>query len=445
MMKNRFRRLLLLALCALLMLAAVGCSSTPDLGEPLLTLEGQAVSENMIQLLMARVKGNLQLSGYTVSQDSFWEQIVGLDGMRYDEYTRQLVIATAKEYLAAAVLFEERGLTLPQKKLDEIDAELEEMIQAAGSKAQLNQTLAGYGANLDILRALYVLEAKVAALRLDLYGTDGALISEAAQQQYLEKEGIAFRRLLLRSQCYKYVKDQNGDEIYYLDNNDGKTNTIAYDKVNGSTRRDKDGEIIKDSNGDEVYYTSTGSIAYDKENGKRAFENDKNGDPVLESFSAEILAAHRKEAGELLERLENAGAAEFEAVLAEYAAKGDEYSAESDLCFLYKSDNGTEEMSDLADVLQWRPTDTGGQEAVKPGDIVSLETENGIYILMRYDLPADATSNSTYSAWFTELPERVAVWLFSQECAPYVERVQLDEERYAALPSMAEIGINTRY
>lgn len=435
---------LLLAIAGILT-TTTGCSTSANVGKPLLTLEGQTVSENMVQLLMARVKGNLQMSGYTVSKDSFWEQIVELDGTRYDEYAKSLVLATAKEYLAAAVMFEEKGLTLSQSKLDEIDDEIDEMIEAAGSKAKLNETLADYGANVDVLRALYVLEAKAAALKLSLYGTDGALISENVKQQYLEKEAIAFRRLLIRSCGYVYEKDDNGDEIYYLDNNDGKTNTIAYDTENGHTRQNKNGEIVKDDNGDEIYYTDTGRIAYDTENGKRAFENDENGDPKIEDYSDEILAAHKAEATELLTRLDGAGAADFEALLVEYASKGDEYSSDSDLCFLYKSDNGTQEMSDIADVLQWRTSATGGQEDVQPGDIVSIETENGIYILMRYDVPSDAASSSTYSAWFTELADRVSLWLFAQECAPYIERIELDAALYAALPKMKEIGVNTRY
>lgn len=435
---------LLLAIAGILT-TTTGCSTSANVGKPLLTLEGQTVSENMVQLLMARVKGNLQMSGYTVSKDSFWEQIVELDGTRYDEYAKSLVLATAKEYLAAAVMFDEKGLTLSRSKLDEIDDEIDEMIEAAGSKAKLNETLADYGANVDILRALYVLEAKVAALKLSLYGTDGALISENVKQQYLEKEAIAFRRLLIHSQNYVYVKDKNGDEIYYLDNNDGKTNTIAYDTENGKTRLNDDNETITDDNGDAIYYTETGRIAYDTENGKRAFEHDEDGDPKLESYSEEVLAAHKAELAELLTRLEGAGAAEFEALLTEYASKGDEYSADSGLCFLYKSDNGTQELSDMADVLQFRTTATGGEEEVQPGDIVSMETENGIYILMRYDVPSDAATNSTYSAWFTELAERVSLWLFAQECAPYVERIEVDAARYAALPKMKEIGVNTRY
>ena len=105
------RALPALLLCAALLAAfcagaLTGCASA-DLGKPLLKLDGQEISENMVQLLMARVKGNLASNGYSVSKDSFWDQVVSVNGTRYDEYTRQLVLHTAKEYLAGVVLFEE--------------------------------------------------------------------------------------------------------------------------------------------------------------------------------------------------------------------------------------------------------------------------------------------------------------------------------------------------
>ena len=68
------RALPAILLCAALLAAVfagslTGCSSA-DLGKPLLTLDGEEISENMVQLLMARVKGNLASNGYSVSNDS---------------------------------------------------------------------------------------------------------------------------------------------------------------------------------------------------------------------------------------------------------------------------------------------------------------------------------------------------------------------------------------
>ena len=314
------RALPALLLCAALLAAfcagaLTGCASA-DLGKPLLKLDGQEISENMVQLLMARVKGNLASNGYSVSKDSFWDQVVSVNGTRYDEYTRQLVLHTAKEYLAGVVLFEEKGLTLPQATLDRIEQEIQDMTDAAGSVTALNKTLASFGVNVDILRALYIIEAKNTALKASLYGTDGSLISASAKQEYLNDNALAFRQILLRSYRYLYVTDGNGDDVYYLPNeNNEKVSNIAYDKETGHTRTDKDGKTVTDSNGADVYYTDDGRIAYDRKNGVRAYSYDEKGNPKTEPYSAEELAAHREAAQELLAKAKTGGAAGFEALL----------------------------------------------------------------------------------------------------------------------------------
>lgn len=445
------RALPALLLCAALLAAfcagaLTGCASA-DLGKPLLKLDGQEISENMVQLLMARVKGNLASNGYSVSKDSFWDQVVSVNGTRYDEYTRQLVLHTAKEYLAGVVLFEEKGLTLPQATLDRIEQEIQDMTDAAGSVTALNKTLASFGVNVDILRALYIIEAKNTALKASLYGTDGSLISASAKQEYLNDNALAFRQILLRSYRYLYVTDGNGDDVYYLPNeNNEKVSNIAYDKETGHTRTDKDGKTVTDSNGADVYYTDDGRIAYDRKKGVRAYSYDEKGNPKTEPYSAEELAAHREAAQELLAKAKTGGAAGFEALLREYESSGDDaYMVNETLCFLYKTDNTLQEFNDMADALQWREDAEGNRVEVKVGEAVLVESTNGIHVLMRYKVPSDAASDSTYEEWFTGLADRVAETLFASFCAPYMERVTVDSDLYAALPTMKEIGTNYKY
>ncbi len=445
------RALTALLLCAALLTALcagalTGCSSA-DLGKPLLTLDGQEISENMVQLLMARVKGNLASNGYSVSSDSFWDQVVSLNGTRYDEYTRQLVLHTAKEYLAGVVLFDEKGLTLPQATLDAIEQEIQDMTDAAGSVTALNKTLATYGVNVDILRALYIIEAKNSALKTALYGADGSLIADSARQEYLDGNAIAFRQLLIRSYRYLYVTDSNGDDVYYLPNeNNEKVSNIAYDSENGHIRTDKDGKVVTDTNGATVYYTDDGRIAYDRVKGVRSYAYDEDGNPKTEQYTSEELAAHREAAQELLTKAKTGGTAEFEALLQEYEDSGDDaYLVNDTLCFLYKTDNSLQEFNDIADALQWREDSEGNRVEVKVGEAVSVESTNGIHILMRYKVPSDAATNSAYEEWFTGLSDRVVETLFSALCEPYMARVTVDEALYAALPTMKEIGTNYKY
>lgn len=447
MNRTTIRRATAFFLCAVLMaVSMVGCGNkAPDLGEPIMTLGEQSVSENMVKLLMARVKGNLQISGYSVNSDSFWDQISEADGTRYDEYTRKLTLRTAEEYLAASVLFDEKGMTLPRSTTEDIEQQIREMIDAAGSKTSLNQELSQFDANVDILRALYIMEAKYAALEEELYGVEGSLISDNAKQQYLEENAIAFKRLLIKSSHYVYETDEAGNVVYYKDSDDGKVNAIAYDTVRGHTRQDKDGKTYTDANGDTIYYNENGDIAYDTENGKPAFVMDENGDPTSESCTASELEQNRVLAEALCTRVSSGDTEAFLALLSEYEDRENAFVADSDLCFVYKTDNLTEELSEIADALQEWENALNVKEEVKPGDVVMKETDLGIYIMMRYEVPSDAATNSDYTLWFSELAERISGQLYEKELEPYLAQIQSDEARVAALPSMKQIAANTKY
>lgn len=447
MNRTTIRRATALFLCVVLMaVPMVGCGSKdPNLGEPIMTLEGQSVTENMVKLLMARVKGNLQISGYSVNSDSFWDQISEADGTRYDEYTRKLTLRTAEEYLAASVLFDEKGMTLPQSTTEDIEQQIQEIIDAAGSKTSLNQELSQFDANVDILRALYIMEAKYAALEEELYGAEGSLISDNAKQQYLEENAIAFKRLLIKSSHYVYETDEAGDVIYYKDSSDDKVNAIAYDTVRGHIRQDENGKAYTDTNGDTIYYNENGAIAYDTENGKPAFVMDENGVPTTESCTAAELEQNRALAKELCARISSGDVEAFEALLAEYENRENAFAADSDLCFVYKTDNLTEELSEIADALQEWESALNVKEEIKPGDVVMKETDQGIYIMMRYGVPSDAATNSEYTLWFSELAERISGELYEEELEPYLAQIQLDEERVAALPNMKQVVANTKY
>lgn len=440
-MKRKLLRLAALLLCAALMTAAslplTACSR--GLGDTLITLDGQTMTVNMYRLLLSRAKGNLARSGFQVSSDSFWGTVISKEGTTYDEYFRQLALRDLKDYLAAAVLFDELGLKLSSAAEKEIDDQISSLIKerAGGSKSSLNGILAEYGANIDVLRAMYVMEAKFAAVRSELYGNDGSKIADSVKQEYLEENAVAFRQLLIRSYTYEYEKDLNGDEIYFLINeNNGKVSNVAYDTVHGNTRTDEFGKTIVDKNGDKVYYTSDGRISYDKSAGVRAYVYDKDGNPVTKALSKEELASQREAAKEILTAAATLGQAGFEALLAEYEDYDENFIVTEGLCFLYATgDNGYDYLNDIADAVN----------ALKPGEATMLDTEYGCHIVMRVSLPSDAATNKTYEEWFTDLVARVADMLFDAKIAPYHERITVDNDVFASVKSMKEIGTNFYY
>jgi myosin-crossreactive antigen len=64
---------------------------------------------------------------------------------------------------------------------------------------------------------------------------------------------------------------------------------------------------------------------------------------------------------------------------------------------------------------------------------------------MKYEIPADAVTNETYKEWFSDLSSRIVAKQFHTMCKPYMDKVTVDNDVFATLPSMKEIATNTGY
>ncbi len=440
-MNNKFRpqRLALICLCAAMLFGSAVSLSSCAKAESIAVLDEHAISVNMYQFMLSRVKGTLGRNGYSVESQDFWTTVVDSNNTTYEEFFRQTAVSNARSYLAALALFEEEGLKLPQSAYDRIDEEIEEYIQTAGSKSALNAELSAFGVNVEMLRDIYIIEAKFEQVQDHFYGENGSKVAAQVRQEYLENNAVAFRHVLIRSFAYVYEVDANGDDIYFLPaENNAKVNNIAYDKETGTVRLDEFGNTIKDKNGEVVYYTPAGRIAYDTEKGVRAQVYDKEGIAVTKKLSSEELAKNKAAAEEILATVEAGDYVAFEALLAEYALDEDDYfETDEELGFLYiTGDNGADYLNDIADQLA----------LAKDGEIRNIYTsEYGYNVVMRYPVPSDAVTNSDYEEWFKDLPDRVVAQLFYDKCKPYADRVKVDEELFAALPPMVEVGTNYYY
>ena len=65
-----------------------------------------------------------------------------------------------------------------------------------------------------------------------------------------------------------------------------------------------------------------------------------------------------------------------------------------------------------------------------------------IHVAKPEDAELYAVTNSTYEEWFGDLTNRVVSKLFHNKCLPYMEQVTVNNEAFAALPSMKEIATN---
>lgn len=432
------RRILSVILCLALLMGAVAMTACSRKGTTLLELNGYTISTNQYQLLLSRVKASLYYAGYSVDSSTFWDMVIDSEGNTYDQYFRNAALNDAKRYLAAAVIFDEEGLVLPQSYKDAIDEDIDEYIRDAGSKSALNNALSAYGVNVDMLRDLYELEAKYAYLQAHLYGAEGEKIAANVRYDYLTEHAVCFKQVLIRAFDYVYETDNNGDEIYYkVGENNAKINNIAYDTVGGFTRVDEFDKTILDKNGDAIYYLPNGSIAYDKVNGVRSVVYDANGVAKTVKYSAEELAEHKAAGEEIMASVTKGDYAAFEALLAEYEVSGDDaFVTDSTYCFLYTTgDNDYDYLNDIADVLS----------ESEEGVVRMVSSEYGYNVVMKYPIPQDAVTNAAYEDWFGDLSTRVVAKLFHNKCEPYMERVAVSTEEFASLPSMKQISTNFSY
>ena len=438
MKSTAIRRILSVILCLALLAGAVAMTACSKKGETLLELNGQTITANQYQRLLARVKGSLAHAGYSVDSSTFWDMVIDSEGNTYDEYFRNAALNDAKRYLAAAALFEEEGLVLPQSYKNSIEEDIQEYIRDAGSKSALNSRLSAYGVNVDMLRDLYLLEAKYAYLQAYLYGAEGEKIAANVRLDYLNEHAVCFKQVLIRAFDYVYEKDLNGDEIYYLvGENNAKINNIAYDTIGGNPRIDEFGKTITDKNGDVVYYLENGAIAYDKEKGVRSVVYDEKGIAKTEKYSSEELAEHKAAAEEMMASVAKGDYAAFEALMEEYQVSGDDaFVTDGTYCFLYTTgDNDYDYLNDIADVLA----------KAEEGEMRMVNSEYGYNVVMKYPIPEDAVTNTAYEDWFGDLTDRVTAKLFHNKCAPYMEKVSVSSDVFKALPSMKQVGTNFDY
>ena len=171
-------KFLSLILCILLLIPAV--TSCAGKTETLIEYEGKTLSKNEYEFLLSRMKGTLAYYGYEVDKPSFWKTVVSLEGgTTYDDYFRATILQEAKHYVIAEKMFDDEGLRLTQDDEKKIDDLIDAYVKKAGSETKLNEELMQYGVNCDILRDVYVREAKIELLKTHLYGKDGEKIEKS--------------------------------------------------------------------------------------------------------------------------------------------------------------------------------------------------------------------------------------------------------------------------
>ena len=426
--------LLSLALCLPLL---VGCSGKN--GKTLMSIENTKLSVNTYELLLTRMKGTMASYKYDVDSDAFWSTVVDMENSTYDEYFRATILENAKIYVIGAYLFDEvYGLKLSDAAVQAVDTELGEFVEyhADGSKAALNQILAEYGVNYDILRETYLMEAKIDELKLHLYGQNASKIADNVKEEYCQENFVRFKQVFLASYYYVCETDENGDDIYYTVNslND---KIICYDQVNGTTKTDKDGNVIKDKDGYDVYFTEDGKIAYDKEKGTTEYKMDKDGQPILGEYTKQELAEIKQEAKDILGKISAGDYDAFELLMEQRGEDEDAQTYENGY-YLHADPTNYGAYPYLEDIVT-------ALIDMEVGETALVESDYGFHVVMKYQPEKGAWADEDNKDWFEGFEEGLADDLFMTLCDQYMDRVVVDEDVLATVPSMKQIGTNFDY
>ena len=427
-MKNSIK-IIGLCLCLVCLVSVFTACGT----KTVMSYEDKTLSVNVYEFLMSRMKGTLAYYGYEVDKESFWNTVTDMNGTTYDDYFCQVMKEQAMNYIIADKVFDERGLVFGESDEAKIAKVMKTHVDRAGSKSALNAELGEFGVNYDILREIYVLEAKIQLLREHLYGKDGEKIDSAEKEKYFNENYVAFRQIFLATYDYVTDEDRFGDIVYYTDE---KHEKIAYDTVSGVTKTDEFGKTVKDILGDTEYYTADGKIAYDRQNGVIGYVTNDDGDKVIEEFDDEKKAELHDKATQYAKECDG-DIDLFEAYIGLY-----DESENDSVIYLYSSAGYYAAQNDSVAYFDEIAEKLSGLEV---GEFTVYPSDYGYHVICKYENEPGAYDKEENKDIFETFTDDLISTLFEDMCRKLYDGVTVDSTVFGDAPTMKEVGINTKY
>ena len=427
-MKNSIK-IIGLCLCLVCLVSVFTACGT----KTVMSYEDKTLSVNVYEFLMSRMKGTLAYYGYEVDKESFWNTVTDMNGTTYDDYFCQVMKEQAMNYIIADRMFDEQGLSLSDSDEAQIDKVMNAHVDSAGSKSAFNAELGEFGVNYDILREIYVLEAKIQLLREHLYGKEGEKIDSAEKEKYFNENYVAFRQIFLATYDYVTDEDRFGDIVYYTDE---KHEKIAYDTVSGVTKTDEFGKTVKDILGDTEYYTADGKIAYDRQNGVIGYVTNDDGDKVIEEFDDEKKAELHDKATQYAKECDG-DIDLFEAYIGLY-----DESENDSVIYLYSSAGYYAAQNDSVAYFDEIAEKLSGLEV---GELTVYPSDYGYHVICKYENEPGAYGKEENKDIFETFTDDLISTLFEDMCRKLYDGVTVDSTVFDDAPTMKEVGINTKY
>lgn len=236
--KRIISSLLLSAVCIGLL-----ASCAADTSPAVFSLDKYKITANMYNYWASTSKANFLSSDKSVSDTAeFWESEYS-EGVTFGEYCDSLIWNDVKKTLVCMKLFDDEKLQLSDATVKTIDDGIQMYLSdyADGNKNTFNATLAKYGANMDILRNIYIAEAKREMLYTHLYGEGGRLALTDAQKEEYFANKYCHMQIIYINDKFEQVTDDEGN---YVMNADGSYATRALSEDEAKKKKESI-EVVK--------------------------------------------------------------------------------------------------------------------------------------------------------------------------------------------------------
>ncbi len=185
-MKLKLRILSVLLALLTLLGAFAGCGVIK--GDTVMSYGNYKITEAMYSYWMARYK-TLFLYSYNNSKDTntFWVTEIR-EGYNYEQFIVDYIDTYASRVLVAMKLFDDFALSFSESLKDDIDEHVDGLIEAYGTRAELEEVLGEYGLNIKTLKTIYYAENKLTAVNEYLFGENGIkAVTDNDREKYYEE------------------------------------------------------------------------------------------------------------------------------------------------------------------------------------------------------------------------------------------------------------------
>lgn len=241
-MKKTIKSLFLIILSTLLCISSGGCSSGTS--EDAVVIYGDFYTEEALYSYWLSTYKYYFLTSYNdgVDSDEFWDAEAD-DGRTNEEYVLDYVLDEVKNRTIALALFDEYGLKLSDSQTKAIDADIDEKLEYIGSRQEMNAELSRLNMNIDMLREVYIINAKYDKLINYLYGDEGVeRVTDKELAKEFEDNYHALKLITIYSD-FTPKKDEEGNYVF------DETGEIELTELSDSEKLEK-AELINEIAGE---------------------------------------------------------------------------------------------------------------------------------------------------------------------------------------------------